>query len=207
MAGKITLSGKKLLDKLAEFQGNKSMLAREFDVSVAGMSKAITKAQNEVSGKTAPAKKAKPAKKLIRKPRSATGEAARAAGKAAALVVSPKKRQSREAQFNIGINSQIADTVLLENMGNAMEQVKDMGDTILAEIKKTKGMKPFQFDLYLKFVKETRGLTGDYHKIKKDMYEKAAMQQMLSAVLEILKEEMPDVQERIFIKLRGLSLA
>jgi len=95
----------------------------------------------------------------------------------------------------------------LGRLESCIEHIDKMAIAVLAEVEKQGGKyKPFQIDQMLKIVREVRGVTESAFQIKIKLYDKAAMDAFIEAVIRVIEKQVPDVQRQLFIELSRLGL-
>jgi hypothetical protein len=131
-------------------------------------------------------------------------EVAITAGQAAGAMV---RLGNANAGFQEGYGGSLKSLGLLHRLDAALDFVEEMRVSIKKEIDKQDGrFKPYQIDQMLKLVREIRGLTESSFTIKSKLYEKAAMDSFIEAVVQVVEEATPDAQKQIYIKLSNLGL-
>lgn len=134
-----------------------------------------------------------------------SNERTKAAGQAAGVltVITNQGNQG----FRDGMYGSLREMGLLHRLDAALDEIEVMQAALKAEVQKQDGRyKPYQLDQMLKLIREIRGLTESTFAIKAKLYETAAVDSFMRSVVEVLKEEIPDVQRRLYVKLSNLGL-
>lgn len=190
-----------------EFGENKAAMGRELGVTPQAIGKKVKAIRAKIE-------KGEPLEDKSKKKRKTKVTPARAdhAGKATVLAKAVKatrgKHTARKARsFDRSMGEAISEMALLEQMATSLERVQSLQASIEKEMADAKKIKPFQADLLLKTITASNRLLTDAHKIRKDLMSMAAIRTWMQTVVDIIEEETPDVQSRIFSKLSRMGLA